>query len=202
MENTWTDTTSSRAGGRTALTALLVVQLALGYEWLSSGLTKLVGGDFPGGLADELAEGSEGIAGWYRSFLEAVVIPHATAFGYVIEIAEVVTGVVLIVTAVAWLAVWGRLPHGVRLAALVAMGMAALGGAIMNVSFHLAHGLSFPQPVAMDSFEEAVDLDSLMAALELVLVAVAVRALVTLVRAGRTSLTDTGRPERPPHGRR
>lgn len=203
MEHTWTDTTTSRAGGRTALTALLVVQLALGYEWLSSGLTKVVRGDFPGGLGDELAESSEGVAGWYRGFLEAAVIPHANAVGYLIEIAELVTGVVLIVTAVAWLAVWGRLPRGVRLAALLATATAALGGVAMNVSFHLANGSSFPHPIATDSFEEAVDLDSLMAALELVLVAVSVGALVSLARAGgKPPHQDTERPQRPPSGRR
>ena len=56
--------------GHRALVALLVVQALLGYEWLASGLTKLVHGDFPGGLAGELTERSKDASGWYRSFLD------------------------------------------------------------------------------------------------------------------------------------
>ena len=37
----------------------LLVQIVVGYEWLSSGMTKLVHGDFPGGLADDLHERSK-----------------------------------------------------------------------------------------------------------------------------------------------
>ncbi len=102
---------------------------------------------------------------------------------------------------VAWLVVWERLPRGARLAALLAMAGAALAGAITNVSSHLASGSPFPHPVAMGSFEEAVDLDSLMAAVELMLVAVSVGALLALMRGGGTQPHNTtGRAHRPPSG--
>src|SRR5712691_1569392 len=127
---------------RRALVALLVVQVLLGYEWLASGLTKLVHGDFPGGLAGELTERSKGASGWYRGFLDSAVIPHAQAFGYAIEIAELGAGVALIAAAIAWLAGRARRP------ALVAMTAAALAGAVMNVNFHLANGSPLPWPIA------------------------------------------------------
>jgi uncharacterized membrane protein YphA (DoxX/SURF4 family) len=167
--------------GRRALVALLGVQVLLGYEWFASGLTKLVHGDFPGGLADELAERAKDASGWYRGFLDSTVIPHAQAFGYAIEIAELAAGVALIAAAIALL---GR---RARRTALVAMTVAALAGALMNVSFHLANGSSLPWPIAADSFDEAIDLDTLMAALELVLVAVGISGLAESRRARKQS---------------
>src|SRR5262249_19506742 len=65
------------AAGRIPLIGLLVVQLLVGYEWLMSGLTKIVRGGFPSGLADELRDKSQGAAGWYKSLLDGSVIPHA-----------------------------------------------------------------------------------------------------------------------------
>jgi hypothetical protein len=174
------------------------MQIALGYEWFASGLTKLVHGDFPGGLSHELAEKSETASGWYRSFLEGAVIPHAHAFGYLIEVGELLTGLGLVGAALVWLA-WERLPGDACVAALVTTLTAALAGVVMNVNFHLANGASLPSPVAADSFDEAIDLDSLMAVLELVLVAASVGALVSLRRVGGRPLQHpkTGRPTPP-----
>ncbi len=193
---------SIEANGRIAVVALLVVQILLGYEWLASGLTKLVHGDFPGGLADELAERPPGVPGWYRSFLDAAVIPHAHAFGYLVELGEFVTGVALIAAAVAWLASGGHLPRRARVGVLVVTVLAAVAGVVMNVNFHLVNGSPFPSPVAADSFDEAVDLDSLMAALELVLVAVGVGVLVSLRKArGGPVHQRTERRQEPRSGR-
>lgn len=61
---------------RLALKGLLVVGLFIGYEWFMSGLTKIVRGGFPSGLAAELRDKSEGTVGWYKSFLDGTVIPE------------------------------------------------------------------------------------------------------------------------------
>lgn len=159
------------ADARGTFVALVAVQVLLGYEWLASGLTKLVRGDFPGGLAGELTERSRDASGWYRGFLSSVVIPHAQAFGYAIEIAELGAGVALIAAAIALLS------RRAQRARLVAMTAAAVAGVVMNVNFHLANGSPLPWPIAAGSFDEAIDLDTLMAALELVLVALGVSGL-------------------------
>ena len=98
------------ADGRRALVALLLVQLLVGYEWFISGLTKIVRGGFPSGLAKELTEKSVGAPGWYKGFLDGSVIPNASAFGYLIEICELVVGLALIAAALLWLLRWERLP--------------------------------------------------------------------------------------------
>jgi len=169
---------------------LLLVHLLVGYEWFISGLAKIVRGGFPGGLAGELREKSEGAPGWYRSFLEGSIIPNASTFGYLIEIGELVVGLALILAAFVWLFRWERLPDGGRIAVLATTVLASLGGIFMAVNFHLANGAPHPWLIPKDGFDEGVDLDSLLPAVQLVLIAVSVGLWRSLRRgaAERTSL--------------
>lgn len=159
---------------RAGLLGLLSVQALLGYEWLMSGLTKIVRGGFPGGLADELREKSEGAASWYTSFLDGAVIPNARFFGVLIIVGELVVGVALLAAALLWAFRWDRLAYGGRIGVLAATLTAALGGIVMNLNFHLANGSAHPWLIPGDGFDEGVDLDSFMPAVQLVLVVVSV----------------------------
>lgn len=181
-----TDTYAARAG----LLGLLAVQAILGYEWLMSGLTKIVRGGFPGGLAGELQEKSEGAAPWYASFLDSVVIPNGTLFGVLIILGELAVGIALIVAAVMWAFRWGRLGPGGRTGVLAATVAAALAGVLMNLNFHLANGSAHPWLIPDDGFDEGVDLDSFMPAVQLVLVvtALSVWAAVRRESARRQTL--------------
>ncbi len=165
---------TSRAASRLPLVGLLLVQLLVGYEWLMSGLTKIVRGGFPGGLAAELREKSEGASGWYKSFLDGSVIPHASTFGYLIEIGELIVGLALVAAALVWLLRWDRLPNSGRLTVLVATALASLAAVFMAVNFHLASGAPHPWLIPKDGFDEGIDLDSLLPAVQLVLVGVSV----------------------------
>lgn len=180
MERTRGPQSEHPASSRLPLVGLLLVQLVVGYEWLASGLSKLIRGDFPGGLADDLREKSKGAAGWYRSFLDGAVIPHAHAFGYLIEVSELLTGIALMAAALAWLTVWERLPRGGRLAVLFATAGTSLAGIVMAINFHLANGSAPPWGIPGASFDEAVDLDSLIVALLLVFLVVSARVLLSL----------------------
>ncbi len=173
---------TSRAASRLPLVGLLLVQLFMGYEWLMSGLTKVVRGGFPGGLAAELREKSDGASGWYKSFLDGSVIPHASTFGYLIEIGELVVGLALVVAALVWLLRWERLPYSGRVAVLVATALASVGAIFMAVNFHLANGAPHPWLIPQDGFDEGIDLDSLLPAVQLVLVGVSVGFLRALRR--------------------
>ena len=161
---------------------LLVVALFVGYEWLMSGLAKLVRGGFPSGLADELREKSEGISGWYQRFIEDTVIPNGASFGILIEVGELVIGVALIAAAATLLA---RRDLGMRgqSIAMVAIAAAAVGAIVMNVAFHLANGSAHPWLIPAEGFDEGVDLDSLMPLIELALLVVSIRWLRALRRA-------------------
>jgi hypothetical protein len=152
-----------------ALAAVLLVELAVGYEWLASGLAKIAHGDFPAGLRAALAELSDGAPRWYGAFLSSVVEPHAAAFGYAIEGAELAVGGVLV--AAAFLAMRGiRVSPAVRAAALAA-------GIFLAVNFELANGGTFGLRLASDSFDEGVDLDTIMVAAQLALLVPCIAAL-------------------------
>ncbi len=175
---------SSRVG----LIGLLLVQAFIGYEWFMSGITKIVRGGFPSGLADELRAKSAGAAGWYKSFLDGSVIPNATAFGYLIEIGELLIGIAFVVAAFVWLFSWQRLPGGGRVALLLVTAVASFGAIFMNVNFHLANSSAHPWFIPKEGFDEGVDLDSLMPAIELVLLALSTSFLVSLRRGTKRAI--------------
>lgn len=180
------DVDTSRAG----LLGFLAVEALIGYEWLMSGLTKAVRGGFPGGLADELREKSEGAASWYVSFLDGVVIPNGSVFGVLIMVGELAVGVALIVAAAVWAFRWERLGLGGRSAVLGVSVAAALAGVLMNLNFHLANGSAHPWLIPGDGFDEGVDLDSFMPAVQLVIAVVAAAVWVQL-RRGESTAADS-----------
>ena len=182
---------TSRTPGRSsaAVVALLLIQVCIGYEWLVSGLTKVVNGDFPAGLAAELQDMSKAAPTWYRGCLDAAVIPHAVAFGYAIEVAELLIGIVLLVAVLLLPARIGRYVPAATVAVLIV-------GLVLAVNFALANGSSFGLRLAQESFDEGVDLDSLLVGLQLALLVFAlaevrrVRRQVPISNSRSTSLSD------------
>ncbi len=161
---------------------LLALEMIVGYEWLVSGLTKLVRGDFPSGLAGELSDKLPDLPAWYAGFLSSVVIPNAKSFAYVIELAELLAGVALIVGPLIWLCFWRRISGPLRRAILIGMIVAAIGGIFMAVNFHVANGGTHPWLLPSDSFDEGVDLDALLTAISVVIAAVNISFLKRLSR--------------------
>lgn len=168
--------------GSLALKGFCVVMAFIGYEWFMSGLTKLVRGGFPSGLAEELTEKSEGATGWYKSFLDSAVIPNAKLFGFLIEIGELVVGVALIGAAIALLFRWHRLSYRAELVVWLGVALSSIGAIFMNINFHLANGSAHPWLIPSDGFDEGVDMDSLLPLIELVFLVVSLR-LIVLLRA-------------------
>lgn len=110
----------------------LLLRLYLGYSWLMAGIHKVGSEAWTGSNAGAAIEGFvngalskvEGgdVAGWYAWFLENVVLPNASVFGFLVAWGEVLVGLGLIV---------GLLT-----------GIAAFFGALMNMSFLLAGTIS------------------------------------------------------------
>jgi hypothetical protein len=189
---------STDHAARLAVTGFIVVGAFIGYEWFMSGLTKIVRGGFPSGLADELREKSEGTVGWYKSFLDGTVIPNGRAFGILIEIGELAIGVAFIGAAILMLWRWQRLSYRQELAVLAAVALASVGAILMNANFHLANGSPHPWLVPKDGFDEGVDMDSLLPLVQLVFAAVATKALLTLRSQHRADHSaDVERPQTP-----
>jgi hypothetical protein len=167
------------------LTGLLLVQMAVGYEWLMSGLTKVIRGGFPAGLAADLRDNAAAAAPWYRWFLTHMVIPNGQTFGYLIEVVEVLTGMAMIAAALVWLLRWQRLPSWGRFATLGAMVVSAVAGIVMAVNFHLSKGSTHPWIIPNAGFDESVDLDSLLPFVQAVFIWVSVATWLSLKRAAR-----------------
>jgi uncharacterized membrane protein YphA (DoxX/SURF4 family) len=134
---------------------LLAVEMVIGYEWFVSGLVKFVRGGFPAG-----------------SFLESAIIPNAPFFGYAIEISEILAGVALIAGPLVWLFAWDRISDRMRLVVLFFIAAAAIGGAFLAINLHLANGASHPWLIPRDGFDEGIDLDSVLPAIQLVIATV------------------------------
>ena len=183
------DTLRTYERSSAAVVALLLIQVCIGYEWLVSGLTKIVRGDFPTGLAGELRDMSKAAPAWYRGFLDGAVIPHAVAFGYAIEIAELAVGIVLLVAVL-------RLPARIARFMPLATAGALVGGLVLAVNFALANGSSFGIGVAPDSFDEGIDLDTMLVGLQLALLVFALagvrraRRQVPISNSRSTSFSD------------
>lgn len=160
----------TRAGG---VAALLLVQICIGYEWLVSGLTKVVRGGFVSGLAAQLRSMHDG-PGWYRSFLAHDVIPNAHLFAYLIVIVEVAVGVTLLGAAAILLARGSRLPEGLARALPLAVAAASLAGLVMVANFALADGSTLGLALGSSGFDEGIDLDTLLIGLQVALLVFAV----------------------------
>ena len=96
------------------------------------------------------------------------------------------TGIALIAAALVWLFRWDRVGLNGRAIILAVTAIASLAAVFMNVNFHLANGGTHPWLIPDSGFDEGVDLDSLMPAIQLVFLGVAVYGLraVRRERAG------------------
>ena len=112
----------------------LVVRLYLGWQWLDAGLGKL--GDpawtgsssgtalsgFVGNALTETGGAHPQVQGWYGSFIQQFVLPHAALFSYLVVAGEIAVGIALILGAFT--------------------GIAAFFGVFMNANYLLAGSIS------------------------------------------------------------
>ncbi len=176
-----------------AMIGLLLVTMIIGYEWFVSGIAKVVRGGFPAGLADELAGKSAGVPAWYLSLMQSAFIPNAEAFGYVIEVAEILAGVALIVGPLIWIFAWDRVSDPLRKAVLFFIAVSAIGGAFLAINLHLANGGSHPWLIPGNAFDEGIDLDSLLPSIQIVIAVVSIIYLQRLRRARTGSVASPAR---------
>jgi len=156
----------------------------VGYEWLNSALTKIVRGGFASGLADQLARNSDGAPGWYRSVLGSAIIPHAAAFGYLIQAGELAVGLGLIATALVLLARGQRLSMTALQGVLAVTALMATGGAFMNLNFSLFSGNPPVWSLGGDAFSEGVGIDGILMLVQAAIAAICA-ALVCGLRRHR-----------------
>ena len=176
-----------------ALLGFLVVEMIIGYEWFISGLVKFVRGGFPTGLASALVEKAAGAAGWYGGFLKSVVIPNAVAFGYAVEWSELLAGVVFLAGPLIWIFARHRISDQARLLVLFFTAVAAIGGAFLAINLHFANAASHPWLLPRDGFDEGIDLDSVLPAIQVVIATVSINVFKRIRRANFNSALPQGK---------
>ncbi|MGZ3599218.1 MAG: hypothetical protein ACXVCX_15230 [Ktedonobacterales bacterium] len=161
--------------------ALAALQLLVGYEWLLSGVDKLLYGSFPQQLSTLLHGTLAGntLPGPFAAILRTLVMPNAALFGVLIESAETLAGTGLIVAGL--VALLGPLAerrlHG-PLASVYRTGLrllhallpvAALGTALLGLSFFLLDGAPAPWFARSVAYGGALDTGLFLAVASLII---------------------------------
>lgn len=138
---------------------IMFFTLFIGYEWLTSGLSKLFSHSFVSGFHHEITSSLKDSYGFYDPILKNIVLPNATFFGYFIEYSEIFIGIVFFIL---FLSSFGRVATW-----LLKLGMvASILAAFLSINIFLYSGDSyFVNPG--NPFSEAVSLDLLLAVMEL-----------------------------------
>lgn len=161
--------------------ALLGLDLLVGYEWLVSGVDKLLIGTFPGTLSNLLTQSlsSGQLPGFFAAILRGLVAPNAVPFGYLIEWGETLAGVGLLAAGLAELAhpwIERHLPEtarGVFALVLRLLNMltpiAAIGAGLLGLGFFFLDGLPTPWFTPTIAYGGAIDTGLFLAAASLVI---------------------------------
>jgi thiosulfate dehydrogenase [quinone] large subunit len=187
MHTRGTNTYSIQATDRRALPATLarvtptawglaLTEAAIGYEWLLSGLNKVLSPDFSTGLAHALAGSLDGNPNtWYVSLARTLFIPHAQLLAPLVELGELLLAGGLFAGAFLWLS--GRLPVA-RWARLLNLGviLVLLGGILMSVNYAVMGGDTLPGIDPGNPFNEGLSIDSLLAMIGICLLVIHVLA--------------------------
>lgn len=164
--------TTGRTGFlQSPLTWLAAIQLIAAYEWLVSGLNKVLAGNFPQALHGVIADAMKGNPNaWDIGFLKGVVLPCCALFGGMVECAEILVGAVLAVAAVLWL-LGERVPAVIRRMGAWTAAAACLSAAFMNANFYIAMGGTFPSVSPANAANEGVSIDVVLMLVMLALAA-------------------------------
>lgn len=163
--------------------ALAGLQLLVGYEWLVSGMDKVLLGTFPdrmGGLLTAAISGGR-LPGFFAALLQNLVLPNAQFFGFIVEWGELLAGLGLVTAGVVtllrplaerYLTLRAALifSYGAHLLDRLAP-VAAIGAGLMGLSFFLLDGLPAPWFAPGVAYGGAIDTGLFLAAASVILVA-------------------------------
>lgn len=129
--------TSGSTGAPLAHWGLAGILLLFAYEWLLSGLNKLLSADFRHGLAANLRQAAHDNPNrWYAHAIGRFVLPHAAAFAVIVEFGELLVAAGLVAGAILWLT-GHRLPGGWAAALHLAVIGALIGSVLMTANYYL-----------------------------------------------------------------
>lgn len=163
-------------GRRTRLPIYLaVVQVVLAYEWLVSGVDKLLVAHF---TAHERTTLHQGIRGnpyaWYAWATQHILLPYRSVLVAVVPFAETIIGVLLLFGAVLWfLRPRARLTDYAAWAATIAL----IAAAFLELNYFFQGGTPLPWIDPGSAYMPGVDIDIILPVISLVLAAANIDAL-------------------------
>lgn len=142
-----------------------VIMIILSYEWVVSGLNKVLSSRFITGLHEHLSGSVSTSYPFYAQLIRVVVLPHSMMWAVIVECGELCVGLSFLILAIYMLiGRWGRRVSFVG----VLTGFLA---AFMSINFFLYQGGSYAFNL-LDPFNEGISIDLIMA---LIQVTIAVR---------------------------
>jgi hypothetical protein len=146
---------------RPARWGIALVEAAIGYEWLLSGLNKILNGHFTAGLAATLRDAMKNNPNsWWVSLTQHLVIPNIPLFGPLVPIGELLIALGFFTGAALW--VTGALARpGKNVLSLGVIG-ALLASVLMTTNFYLMAGNTLPGLDPAVAFNEGLSLDGLL----------------------------------------
>ena len=156
---------------------LIVMQLALAYQWLVSGINKLLDSRFSTQLVPVLQGSTRGNPySWYASFLRLIVLPNHAFFALAVQVMEPAIGLALLLGAGLWLV----RPRGLlTLYGGLAASAALIGSIGLSLNYFFQGGTYLPWVNAGNALNPGVDIDIMSSAVSAVLLGANLSALLT-----------------------
>ena len=168
---------------------LCVVQAILAYEWLVSGLDKLLDRGFSGQLSAILSQGTQGTAGsFYGGVIAHLVLPNHTLIALLTPWIETSMGSIMMLGAVLWM-VYPR-AHITDLVAGVAC-LALLTAATLDLNYYLLGGGGLPWINPANATQPGINVDVMLLLIALTLCAANAQALVQRRRLKHVGADDS-----------
>ena len=161
--------------------AVCLMQIALAYEWLVSGINKVASPYFATGLKLVLQQHvyNDERHTPYSAFLQRFIIPNAEGYAHLITWTEVLVGVVLLGSAILWLA---RPSARITAYAACTACVYLVAAIVMNLNYYLVDDEAAAWINPLHAFNEGVQLDAMLLLFSLVLLGANVAALRALSR--------------------
>ncbi len=146
---------------------LCAVQAIVAYQWLLSGLNKLLNSGFSTHLPLALQQSVQSNPySWYVTMMRQMVLPHSTAYAALLAWTEAAVGGVLLAGALLWIVQ----PRSFLTGLLGRLGCLALAAAaLISLNGYLLAGNGVPWIDPAHAYQQAVPLDAIMALIALAL---------------------------------
>jgi thiosulfate dehydrogenase [quinone] large subunit len=139
---------------------LCVIQAILAYEWLVSGLDKLLDRGFSGQLSALLTQGAQGTAGsLYGAVIAHLALPNHTLFTLLIPWTETSIGGIMLLGAILWTVYPSA--HVTDLVAGAAC-LALLTAATLDLNYYLLGGGGLPWIDPANATEPGINVDVML----------------------------------------